>query len=346
MTTNYFAYLEHEIELFPGSRIFLSNPSGIKENNKVSDNLERIINFLNYNFILYNEEDRDKLFDIFQDGDNVLDLYLNNLNSYYNQNKENLSEYAVILNIRNESTDLIDIMYRIEKLFETINFMIGSSFEGNPNQIRFFSCGILGMKFDGMGEMSEWLLELNHHALEYPQEIYLEEVFTKFIEYSNTYGENFFSIKSPLENVLEIIYSFSSSMYSTYNFVGMVSIIELLLTHNPNYNRFNVEDSITQQFTQKTLFLLYLSDNSIDLDFFKILLKTIYGIRSNIAHGSICTICAKGNTFYNYIKSNKSTEFESYTIDEQLYFFRKLYYITCRVIEMYIKHRDFCLTVK
>jgi len=42
-----------------------------------------------------------------------------------------------------------------------------------------------------------------------------------------------------------------------YKLITLVSIIELLLTHNPDYNRFNVEDSIGKQFRLKTSLLVH-----------------------------------------------------------------------------------------
>lgn len=72
--------------------------------------------------------------------------------------------------------------------------------------------------------------------------------------------------------------------------VSLVGVIELLLTHNPNFNRFNIEDSISKQFKLKTSILLYKNDNSIDLKEIKKLLTTIYNQRSNIAHGNFKAI--------------------------------------------------------
>ncbi|TXF90443.1 hypothetical protein FUA23_06540 [Neolewinella aurantiaca] len=72
--------------------------------------------------------------------------------------------------------------------------------------------------------------------------------------------------------------------------VSLVGVIELLLTHNPNFNRFNVEDSISKQFKLKTSILLYKNDDSIDLIETKKLLTTIYNQRSNIAHGNFKAI--------------------------------------------------------
>lgn len=72
--------------------------------------------------------------------------------------------------------------------------------------------------------------------------------------------------------------------------VTLVSIIELLLTHSPDYNRFNVEDSISKQFRLKASLLIYLNDKSQDLEQIKNRLKTIYGLRSNISHGNFTAV--------------------------------------------------------
>lgn len=71
-----------------------------------------------------------------------------------------------------------------------------------------------------------------------------------------------------------------------FKLVVLVSIIELLLTHSPDYNRFNVEDSISKQFRLKVSTLVYLNDRSRDLNQIKNRLKTIYVLRSNISHGN------------------------------------------------------------
>ena len=66
----------------------------------------------------------------------------------------------------------------------------------------------------------------------------------------------------------------------------LTSIIELLLTHNPNFNRFNVEDSISKQFQLKTSLLVYQNNKKQDIESIKQRLKIIYTQRSNIAHGN------------------------------------------------------------
>jgi hypothetical protein len=48
--------------------------------------------------------------------------------------------------------------------------------------------------------------------------------------------------------------------------VMITSILELLLTHNPDFNRFNVEDSISKQFQLKVSILVYLNDKTVDIN--------------------------------------------------------------------------------
>lgn len=72
--------------------------------------------------------------------------------------------------------------------------------------------------------------------------------------------------------------------------VNLVSIIELLLTHQPNFNRFNVEDSISKQFVLKTSITLERHYKVIDLNEIKFTLKEIYNLRSNIVHGNFNSV--------------------------------------------------------
>lgn len=66
----------------------------------------------------------------------------------------------------------------------------------------------------------------------------------------------------------------------------LTSCIEFLLTHNPDFNRFNVEESINKQFQLKTTMLVYLNNKNNDIEKTKERLRQIYHIRSCIAHGN------------------------------------------------------------
>lgn len=47
---------------------------------------------------------------------------------------------------------------------------------------------------------------------------------------------------------------------------GLDSILELLVTHNPDYNRFNVEESIGNNFDLKVALLTYLNGRTVNID--------------------------------------------------------------------------------
>jgi hypothetical protein len=74
------------------------------------------------------------------------------------------------------------------------------------------------------------------------------------------------------------------NLYSSL--VRLVGIIELLLTHQPDYNRFNVENSISKQFVLKTSVLMHIHNPKKDLKEARKELKNLYQQRSNIVHGN------------------------------------------------------------
>lgn len=65
-----------------------------------------------------------------------------------------------------------------------------------------------------------------------------------------------------------------------------VSIIEYLLTRNPDTNKFNVEDSISKQFKLKCAVLVHAIDKEYDLVKLNDELSKIYDQRSDLAHGN------------------------------------------------------------
>lgn len=108
----------------------------------------------------------------------------------------------------------------------------------------------------------------------------------------------------------------------------LTSILELLLTHNPDFNRFNVEDSINKQFQLKTSVLLYLNDQSTDVDEAKKRLKIIYQARSSIAHGNFGELAKIAGK-----KKDEPNPIEDYA--------QYLYLCIRAVLEEYLKNRKF-----
>lgn len=121
-----------------------------------------------------------------------------------------------------------------------------------------------------------------------------------------------------------------------FQLVTLVSILELLLTHNPDFNRYNVEDSISKQFKMKVASIVYLNDRNLNLEWLKKRLSTIYEQRSNISHGNFVK-------YKKYIESlcdedGKEEYFSDLIIDLQK-FIRA-------VLEEYIKDRDYLEFIK
>tara|TARA_R110001583_G_scaffold194829_3_gene367250 strand:+ start:4790 stop:5938 length:1149 start_codon:yes stop_codon:yes gene_type:complete len=66
----------------------------------------------------------------------------------------------------------------------------------------------------------------------------------------------------------------------------LVSIIEYLVTRNPDTNKFNVEDSISKQFKLKCTVLIHSQEKDYDLVKLSNDLNILYSQRSDIAHGN------------------------------------------------------------
>tara|TARA_R110002096_G_scaffold379492_1_gene573525 strand:+ start:96 stop:1295 length:1200 start_codon:yes stop_codon:yes gene_type:complete len=128
-----------------------------------------------------------------------------------------------------------------------------------------------------------------------------------------------------------------------YKLVTLVSVIELLLTHSPNYNRFNVEDSISKQFKLKTSILVYQNNNKIDLDNLKLRLRDIYNQRSNIAHGNF-------KSLDKYLESEvKKEKLKDADIDKTIILERlvsDVYSYIRAILEEYIKDKKLVEYIK
>jgi hypothetical protein len=118
--------------------------------------------------------------------------------------------------------------------------------------------------------------------------------------------------------------------------LNLVGLIELLLTHNPNFNRFNVEDSISKQFGLKTAIIVYLEHPDEDLEKLKKRLKIIYSQRSNVAHGNYTSIKKYVDNLPK--KEGKEEYFDDLIIDS--------YWYLKAVINRYINDEKFVEFIK
>lgn len=111
--------------------------------------------------------------------------------------------------------------------------------------------------------------------------------------------------------------------------VVLTSILELLVTHSPDYNRFNVEESIGKQFRLKVGLLVYLNNRTQNINQIGKRLRVIYQQRSNIAHGNFDAID-------RYVQSLSKKEGEEEYFDDLI---SDLYTYIRAVIEEYLRDR-------
>jgi len=162
-----------------------------------------------------------------------------------------------------------------------------------------------------------------------------EELITKSLLIEKNLDDKSSEVLLYISNLLKI--SSSEIKDEKYKLVTYVGILELLLTHNPNFMRFNVEDSINKQFQLKVATLVYLNtDRKTPITLIQKRLKIIYQQRSNIAHGNF-------KELNKYIKSLSKKE-------DQEEFFEDLVSDTISyiriVIEEYLRDKDFIRFLK
>ena len=126
-----------------------------------------------------------------------------------------------------------------------------------------------------------------------------------------------------------------------YKLVTLVSIIELLLTHSPDYRRFNIEDSISKQFRLKSSILIYQNNRERDLEWIKRRLKDIYNQRSNIAHGNF-------KSLNDYLKKEVKKDERDYADEEIILgdLTGDIFKFIRAIIEEYIKDRKLVEFIK
>ena len=116
----------------------------------------------------------------------------------------------------------------------------------------------------------------------------------KYCIFDKTYSK-FLRLERLLKNLeKEDLIKYISDNISNYisiedkkmRIMSLVSMLELLITHKPDSNRYNIEDSIRKQFCNKLLTLLYLNDKDINCAEIEKYLLMIYDLRSAIAHGN------------------------------------------------------------
>ena len=143
--------------------------------------------------------------------------------------------------------------------------------------------------------------------------------------------------KELIAYVMESIQALRKNRDLKMKFVSIVSIIELLLTHSPDYARFNVEESISKQFKNKVALACYLNDKGCDCELIKEECKLIYSLRSDIAHGNFGVLPKDLNRYFAFCKKYNFIyfdQFDSITVLEKL-MSRTLSYMTT-ILKLYM----------
>lgn len=119
-------------------------------------------------------------------------------------------------------------------------------------------------------------------------------------------------------------------------FFLLVSLLELVLTHNPDTSRYNVEDSINRQFRLKTGIMVRLQHPEINLSDLERRLKQLYSLRSAIAHGNFKAISKYEQSLSK--KEGKEEYFDDVVTDTYFYLRASL--------EQFLKDPEFVQFVK
>lgn len=113
--------------------------------------------------------------------------------------------------------------------------------------------------------------------------------------------------KELIEYVMKNIQLLRGNRDLKMKFVSIISIIELLLTHSPDFSRFNVEESINKQFKHKLALCCYLKDKTCDYDLIIKECGLFYTLRSDAAHGNFQTFPSNLKKYFDFCKKNDYT---------------------------------------
>lgn len=273
-----------------GNNIYFDNPRTSIEIEAVSDFLKNI-SLSTDDFNDYTEEHLTNYLNQF--------FEINNLNTnldVYSDVYHKLSSIWVI--VRFDSSDNIDFPNLLEDSVE------------KTVRILDFTCFI---SFKNLGRLSDTFLLTDHpnftnlhmrktHSNLVFYNLYMAKNYNDYIEEDDCWYFPFNEVLSRINSkihtierlvndykfnyIAEQIYRINNLTYQYDKIISLVSLIELLIAHKPDANRFNVEESIKKMFINKTILILYLDNNTIDINNIKKELSHIYDIRSDISHGN------------------------------------------------------------
>lgn len=170
--------------------------------------------------------------------------------------------------------------------------------------------------------------------------------------------DKFINIKDDnFDNFMFIIETFYSENNKSYKkeITDYVTLLEMFVTHSPSTNRYNVEDSISKQFVEKSsasFSLTHSIKNKIDLEDFKKELKYMYNYRSKLLHGEVLEMNKQLNKFleipYYSSRRNNDIDKDYYKIKGiiEKYMSNRLEDIFRKIFELYVKNYLFFEAIK
>lgn len=240
----------------------------------------------------------------------------------------NLSEYENIIEIAKKYIDMLTLLS-----FDVYNYVDFSVLVSN--ELYDFNEERLVQKIQNS------LIEVTVETTRRKEQLIKKEEyrFNGFMFYYNNIIETYrlikdFNDKETINYITECIQCLRMNYDLKMKFVTIVSIIELLLTHSPDFSRFNVEDSISKQFTNKVTLILYLNDRSVEYKDLMKECKLMYSIRSNIAHGGFQSLNENLIKYFNFCREIECISIEEY---DSIYVWEKLINRTLKYMTIVFK---------
>lgn len=196
------------------------------------------------------------------------------------RNSENLKHFSslVSLFVNTEDKEYFGGHFLLDKSIENIS-KTGFCVELNKNIMMWgFANNIAKKHFENNKKLEDW---------QYGDWRYFPSVKEKINKTTSKLDVLFEKgFEDRLIYISRVLYISNEIFDERIRLLNIVGLIEMLVTHNPDFNRYNVEDSISKQFILKTCVLIHLIAPEEDLAKLKKRLKIIYTQRSNIAHGN------------------------------------------------------------
>ncbi|HZI00946.1 MAG TPA: hypothetical protein VEX63_07345 [Flavisolibacter sp.] len=259
-----------------------------------------ILDTLSKNWVILRYENKE-FEEVAEDGEKLVNMmvYEGNVKVAFEEafNKATYYAYLLSLLIHNEQKylgDSIVLLHTAHDLFYggkafdilLINVIIGSFYTPNPLKNWLYFPYVKKSLIDAAQQL-ERLIEIDSQK---PGRAQNQKQSSKSDEKAQSPREKLFFIGSLLKTISHDTKSMKVKL------LLLVTIIEFILTRNPDHQKFNVEDSISKQFKLKAATLVYLNDKGKDLEEIKKNLGIFYSQRSDVGHG-------------NYISHNKEKSF-------------------------------------